>query len=215
MSYVWINPVIASMYDAYVLDEFLHRYGHERIETTKDWGTVVKEKYWIEVCQGNTPVADMRCPKIRELLLDMDVAKDITMPEITPILIHCGREISETEDLKFAEKIITTPCQALADMGNSLGLVDTQFIPWNQFVELIGNGAKEFLKGNTSSANEMLEKSPIPPGFFKDFMLNTPSVTGEENIRTYFKEGVPQGVHLIELLYCENGCHNGDGVRLF
>ena len=64
----------------------------------------------------------------------MDVAKDVTMPEIPPILIHCGKEIGEAEKLKTTDKIITTPCQALADMGNSLGLSDTQFIPRKIYV---------------------------------------------------------------------------------
>lgn len=209
MSYVWINPVVASMYDAYVLDEFLQRFGHTRVEVEKDWGTIVREKYLREVSKGKKPVADMRCPKIREILTETNVTNEVTAPDIPPILIHCGIEISERQEWKDEEKIITTPCQALADMGNSLGLENTWFVTWNQFLgSLTGS-----LTGMGTGNGEFLKSSPIPPGFFNDQKINTVSLTGKEEIREYFTKDIPADVQMIELLYCKEGCHNGDGIR--
>lgn len=203
MAYIWINPVTESMYEPDVLNEFLREHGYERFYTSGDWLTIVREKYRLAVKEAGHPVVDVRCPKIKELLDELENTSKITIPEIHPILIHCGQEGSEREDLSDDEKIITTPCQALADMGNALGLKDTCFVPWNQFLkslgsEPIGTAAKE---------------SPIPPGFFDELGIKTISVTGEEEIRAYFKQGVPNDVQLVELLFCKEGCHNGDGIE--
>ena len=203
MKYVWINPVTDSMYDEQVLNDYLYRHGYKRFRTSTDWLTVVKEKYRQVVGDSNNTVMDMRCPKIRGLLEEMDVTSNITMPDILPILIHCGQEAGEQKDLQSEEKIITTPCQALADMGNALNIENTRFVPWNRFVESIGSGPTVNIP----------KSSPIPPGFFKDMGIKTDSVTGEEDIRAYFKNGVPSDVHLVELLYCKEGCHNGNGIK--
>lgn len=90
MAYIWINPVTASMYEPEVLNEFLHRHGHKRFEISGDWLTVVKEKYRLAAEHTARPIMDVRCPKIRELLEEKDSASDVTIPEINPILIHCG-----------------------------------------------------------------------------------------------------------------------------
>lgn len=203
MAYIWINPVTESMYEPEVLNEFLRQRGYERITTSKDWLSVVKEKYRTVVSQAEQPVMDMRCPKIRELLDELQVTSKAVIPEIKPILIHCGQESSSREELQGEEKMITTPCQALADMGNALGLQDTRFVSWNQFLESVGGG----LEGS------VLKKSPIPPGFFGELEIKTDSVSGEEEIRNYFEKGIPEDVQLVEMLFCKEGCHNGDGIR--
>ena len=77
------------------------------------------------------------------------------------------------------------------------------FVPWNKFVQSIGEEMK----------NIPPKKSPIPPGFFDGLGLNTASVTGEEDIRNYFRNYVPDEVQLVEMLFCKEGCHNGDGIR--
>ena len=38
------------------------------------------------------------------------------------------------------------------------------------------------------------------------------SVTGEKEIRSFFEKEIPENIQLVELLYCEDGCHNGDGI---
>lgn len=167
MAYIWINPVVASMYEPDALNEFLARHGHKRLITSGGWLAIVREKYRQAVSQSNHPVMDVRCPKIKPLLDELEVTSDVTIPEIKPILLHCGEECSEREDLQEEEKIITTPCQALADMGNALALEKNRFVPWNRFVESLGG----------EPARMQLEESPIPPGFFEELGLKTASVT--------------------------------------
>ena len=188
MAYIWINPVVDRMYSSEVLNEFLSKHGYKRFYTTSDWITIVKEKYRLSVEKAAYPVMDMRCPKIKNMLEELGITSKVTIPAINPILIHCGEEGSKREDLQSEEKIITTPCQALADMGNALGLKDTKFIAWNRFVELIG----EEPRGN------IFEASPIPPGFFSELGVKTVSITGEEDIRNYLKENL-----------CKNTSDNG------
>ena len=204
MKYICINPVTDGMYDADELNEFLRKYGYKRFETTGDWLGIVKEKYKMAVEQANHTVMDVRCPKAKELLEELGIISSVTVPKINPILIHCGQEGSEREDLVDGEKIITTPCQALADMGNELGMKDTLFISWNKFIEEVGDEPKR----------KTVKESPIPPGFFDDLELKIASLTGEEEIRDYFKDYVSGEVQLVEMLFCKDGCHNGDGVRM-
>lgn len=203
MAYIWINPVTAGMYEPKDLDEFLSRNGYKRFEVSGDWLSVVREKYQSAVEKAETTVVDMRCPRVKNLLEEILVLPEVTVPDIKPILIHCGKESSRREDLKGEEKIITTPCQALADMGNAMQLKDTRFIPWNRFVAETGGKLQRI----------PLTKSPIPPGFFEGVGLKTASVTGESRIIEYFRQGVPDDVQLVEMLFCKDGCHNGDGIR--
>ena len=203
MKYIWINPVTDKMYEQDVLNEFLEQHGFRRFYTTSDWLTVVKEKYRLAVKKAGRPVIDVRCPKIKKLLEELNLTSQISIPEIDPILIHCGQEASEREYLLQKEKIITTPCEALANMGNELALPKTCFISWNQFLKSIGS----------NPIGVAPNKSPIPPGFFDKMGLKTVSITGEEEIRAYFQQGVTSDVQLVELLYCKDGCHNGDGIE--
>lgn len=203
MAYIWVNPVADKMYEPEALNAFLRQHGYQRFYTSKDWLEIVREKYRDVVERAKKPVMDMRCPKIKELLDDMHIDSEVCVPEIKPILIHCGQEGSEKQSLLGEEKIITTPCQALADMGNTLALKDTRFVPWNQFVEMLGEEPKRVLP----------KESPIPPGFFAGLNVKNVSVTGEEEIRTYFAAGVPKDIQLVEMLFCKNGCHNGDGIK--
>lgn len=207
MAYIWINPVTDRMYDAGVLNAFLDKHGYKRFNTSTDWLAVVREKYHAAVKQSTDTVIDVRCPKTKELLHEMGIHTGVTFPEIHPILIHCAKEGSQQEDLQEDEKIITTPCQALADMGNALGLERTWFVPWRKFLESIGESPEE----------RLLEESPIPTGFFAELGLKTDSVTGEEEIREYFKKfqsgETEREVQLVEILYCKDGCHNGDGIQ--
>lgn len=55
--------------------------------------------------------------------------------------------------------------------------------------------------------------SPIPPGFFDGLGLKTVSITGEKEIRNYLRNGISDEVQLVEMLFCNEGCHNGDGIR--
>lgn len=203
MPYVWINPVTESMYELDVLNEFLEKHGYQRFQVAGDWLAIVREKYGLAVSQATKTVIDVRCPKNKEMLEELGITSKVFIPDIKPILIHCGQEGSQREELQEEEKIITTPCQALADMGNAMRLQNTWFIPWNKFLESIGS----------EPIAKTLNESPIPPGFFEELAVKTDSVTGEEEIRNYFEKGIPDRVQLVEMLYCKDGCHNGDGIR--
>lgn len=213
MAYIWINPVVASMYEPKTLDEFLEIYGYKQVKTSEDWLYIVKEKYRAAVNEAKGPVMDMRCPKSREVVENAGVVSEVTFPAIEPILIHCAREISEREDLRGEEKVITTPCQALADMGNALNLPDTRFVPWSRFLKTFDDAP---LKDEETLTPQTLKASPIPPGFFEGLEVQTVSLTGEDEIREYFQtqfaKGTPNNVQLVEMLFCKYGCHNGDGI---
>ena len=190
MAYIWINPVAESMYEPHALTDFLKKHGYEQIKTTGDWLNVVKEKYRMEVQEADKPVIDMRCPKTKEVLDESGVTSNVTIPEIEPILIHCARELSGREDLQGEEKVITTPCKALADMGNALKLPNTWFVPWNQFLRTLGGKPTGYILKHNSYPDSITipqspQESPIPPGFFKGLEFNTASVTGEDEILGY------------------------------
>lgn len=192
------------MYETDILDAFLQQNGYKRFYASEDWLTIVKQKYQLQIEQTTNTIMDVRCPKVRELLDEIQVLSDFTIPEIEPILIHCGREGSLREDLQAEEKIITTPCKALADMGNAFGLKNTWFVPWNQFLQSIGKKPE----------GKLPEESPIPPGFFSELGMETVSVTGEEKIRKYLEKPISEEVQIVEMLFCKEGCHNGDGIRM-
>ena len=127
---------------------------------------------------------------------------EILIADIEPILIHCARELAERPDLADGRKIITTPCRILADMGNKLELKDTHFVPWNRFLASIGEPMEP-----------APDASPIPPGFFKDLPFPVVSKSGRPAIESYVTRNEWKDARLIELLYCVQGCHRGDGVR--
>lgn len=213
MAYIWINPVVASMYEPKTLDEFLEKHGYKQVKTSEDWLHIVKEKYRAAVNEAKGPVMDMRCPKSREVMDSAGIVSEVTLPAIEPILIHCAREISEREDLRGEEKVITTPCQALADMGNALNLPDTRFVSWSRLLKTFDDAP---LKDKETLISKTLKESPIPPGFFEELKLQTVSLTGEDEIQEYFQthfaKGTPNNVQLVEMLFCKHGCHNGDGI---
>lgn len=202
MKYIWINPVTANMYDSDALNAFLAAHHFVRVEASSHWLDTVKEKYKQAVETAEHTLIDMRCPKILNFIDAYELRDHVTIPPIEPILIHCGRELSRRECLLGYEKVITTPCQALADFGNALHLQETTFIPWNQFLASLGGGLTAVPP----------HESPIPPGFFEGLDCKKVSITDKENICDLFEDFKPDEFDLIELLYCKNGCHNGDGI---
>lgn len=217
MAYIWINPVAESMYEPHALTDFLKKHGYEQIQTTGDWLNVVKEKYRMAVHETNSPIIDMRCPKTKEVLDKSGVTSDVTIPIIEPILIHCAREIGGREDLQGEEKVITTPCKALADMGNALNLSNTWFVPWNQFLQSLHDKQRSDISTEKIAIQQSPKESPIPPGFFEGLELKTTSVTGEDDILKYLqkhlRKDVSNNIQLVEILFCKEGCHNGDGIK--
>lgn len=207
MEYIFINPVVDKMYVKEELDKVLINNGYIRVEVENDWHGIVKEKYKeLHKNRNDLTILDRRCPMAIDTISQYVKDGEVLVHEIEPILIHCGREISEREDLKDKKKVITTPCKSLADYGNKLNLKDTTFISWNEFLKRL-NLEKE-------PQRKILDESPIPPGYFTDFGSKVKSLSGKENIENYFKNGLHKKDELVEMLYCNNGCNNGDGVLI-
>lgn len=204
MQYVFINPVVANMYIEAALDAALLQNGYARVYVSEDWHGLVKEKYSQLVSQTEQTVLDQRCPKAIETVLPYVTEKTAKIPSIHPILIHCGMELAENEALQGIPKVITTPCQSLADYGNRLHLKDTTFIAWNEFLKQ--------LNLENPIPRKPLDSSPIPPGYFSNFEGKITSISGQETIAQYFQTESYLQDTLVEMLFCENGCHNGDGV---
>lgn len=201
MSFIFINPVTLNMYDQNSLKSFLKSKEFIPVECKSDWISKVLEKYKAALSKTENTLVDMRCPKAVTYVKSEFPALPLAYPDIEPILIHCAREISE-EYGSSGEIIITTPCASLAEYGNSLLLKNTTFISWNQFSKNIGCTLKK----------SHLSASPIPQGFFDGLKVKTKSVTEKSNIHQFFCKGNSADYKLVELLYCENGCNNGDGV---
>jgi hypothetical protein len=202
MKYIWINPVVADMYQPEDLRHFLKSHGFIQVEVSLDWLEIVRKKYRTLLENTEHTVIDMRCPKAIDFIDAYELRHKVEVPSIEPILLHCAREICQKEELQGTEKIITTPCQALADLGNSLKLAETTFLPWNKFLSSLDDSLEAVLPS----------ESPIPLGFFDTLDCKKISVTEKQNICDLFENFRPNEYDLIELLYCKNGCHNGDGI---
>ena len=206
MKYIFINPVVANMYDSEALNAVLYKNGYHRVEVQEDWHGKVKVKYQEVLEKTNVTVLDRRCPKAIELVNSLGEKHDACIPDIEPILIHCAMELAQREDLKGHQKVITTPCESLARHGNKLQLEDTIFISWKECLKT--------LEGNENLQGKMLKASPIPPGYFKSLGVKTSSLSDEEVIKEHFNSGRYKEDELVEMLYCIDGCNNGDGVVL-
>ena len=206
MAYIFINPVVGNMYKKEELDELLLNNGYSRVEVETDWHKIVKEKYNETLKSTEKTLLDQRCPLAIDTISEYINDEDTLIPQIDPILIHCGIELANREDLKGKKKVITTPCESLASYGNKKNLEDTVFISWKDFIKNLNSHNKSMVK--------MLDESPIPPGYFDSLEAKVTSLSGEENIVSYFKNNLHKKDDLVEMLYCTNGCNNGDGVLI-
>lgn len=206
MAYIFINPVVGNMYKKEELDELLLKNGYSRVEVETDWHKIVKEKYNETLKSTEKTLLDQRCPLAIDTISEYINDEDTLIPQIDPILIHCGIELANREDLKGKKKIITTPCESLASYGNKKNLEDTVFISWKEFIKNLNSHDKSMVR--------LLDESPIPPGYFDSLEAKVTSLSGEENIVSYFKNNLHKKDDLVEMLYCTNGCNNGDGVLI-
>ena len=234
MTYLWINPVSERMVSEQALKRILTEHQLTQVRCREDWGAMVLEKYKERMEQANGTVADARCPEAVNLIERYNEEENLSIQvaDIEPILIHCARELSARSDLADGGKIITTPCRILAEKGNALELPQTRFVSWKDFLSELGE-----------TLEPAPEASPIPPGFFTGLSVPVLSLSGQEEIEAYLRDetipeiqetaaGILTGTIeagdrnvkkdtaraersplLLELLYCRQGCHMGDGVR--
>lgn len=203
MTCIFLNPVVEQMYDRERLYNFLTERGFQPVFSRENWGAIVLGKYQKAAAQTPGAIADVRCPRVARRIRCLDQQGRFNLPDVEPILFHCAREISARPELKRKRKLIITPCRILAEEGNDLGLLETEFLTWNDFLKRLG----------ANFPGRKLGESPIPPGFFRE-MEKTDSVTGEEAIEEYLKGEKWRGRKIVEMLWCSGGCHNGDGVML-
>ena len=198
-NYVWINPVVMSLYDIEYLKYILNQNNFEIILSNKNIANVVKNKYKQKCLNSNKCIIDSRCPKIYKYIDNNN--NDYEYANINPILIETAIELkTQIKD----NIIITTPCIALADFGNSLNIEGLIFKTWIEFT-------KENNILLDENKKKKLNSSPIPLGFFKSFD-KVYSVSGANNISRVFKNKLYRNSNLLEALYCDKGCHNGDGI---
>jgi len=200
--YIWFNPVVKSLNSKQELRKFNECFSLVEVNVEKDYVEQVKEKYYDVISKSKQTVIDMRCP-IASQLIKEEYDDGYIFPDIHPILIHCAMELNDKYiKNEQDELIVTTPCQVLADYGNTLKLVNTRFVTW---IKLL----KEY---QYKIESLKILKSPIPPGYFENDKVVVLNLKSKEEIECYFKNKDAHEYDIVEMLYCENGCHNGDGI---
>ncbi|OUT07079.1 hypothetical protein [Campylobacter concisus] len=199
---VWLNPVVKNIYDFAALKEILQDKGFSVVECEKDHVKIVKNAYKNALAQSEL-IYDSRCPRAVNFIRANFKEQAAFISNLNPILIESAIELSAK--LKEDEWLyVTTPCEDLAQLGRELNLARTTFLTWKSF------------RGQNAINLKMrsIEQSPIPPGFFTNLGVKTLSLSSKERIENAlsYKFSELKNYQIIELLYCENGCHNGDGL---
>ena len=199
---VWLNPVVKNIYDFAALKEILQNKGFSVVECKKDHVKSVKNAYKNALAQSEL-IYDSRCPRAVNFIRANFKEQADLISNLNPILIESAIELSAK--LKENEWLyVTTPCEELAELGMELNLARTTFLTWKSFREQNAINLKM----------RSIEQSPIPPGFFTNLGVKTLSLSSKEKIENAlsYKFSELKNYQIIELLYCENGCHNGDGL---
>lgn len=74
---------------------------------------------------------------------------------------------------------------------------------------------KEFCNKEKIELGEKVDESPIPLGYFKDSFLKICELSEEKEIIDKIKNIKNDNINtyeIIEMLYCKDGCNNGDGL---
>lgn len=241
MTYLWINPVSERMVSEQALKRILTEHQLTQVRCREDWGAMVLEKYKERMEQANGTVADARCPEAVNLIERYNEEENLSIQvaDIEPILIHCARELSARSDLADGGKIITTPCRILAEKGNALELPRTRFVSWKDFLSELGETLESapeaspippgFFTGLSVPVLSLSGQEAIE-AYLQNAAMSEAQKTADrmmagiagvgnqdtESGERKLKEdtaGTERSPLLLELLYCRQGCHMGDGVR--
>ena len=199
---VWLNPVVKNIYDFAALKEILREKGFSVMECEKDHIKSVKNAYKNALAQKEL-IYDSRCPRAVNFIRENFKEQAAFISNLNPILIESAMELSAK--LKEDEWLyVMTPCEDLAELGRGLNLARTTFLTWKSFRE----------QNEINLEMKRLGASPIPPGFFTNLGVKTLSLGSKEKIQNAlsYKFSELKNYQIIELLYCKNGCHNGDGL---
>ena len=208
--YVWLNPVVAAMAgDTYA--DLLKQLADRRftVVTCDSSADKVRKEYRRRLqAGGERPIIDTRCPVIGQIVLRDYPELSGRLAPVLPILLMGAKalyhQFVET-DPAGAVLTMVTPCQALATSGNELFGSRVQFVAWKTFYQEHG----------LECAMNRVDVSPIPPGFFRYPEYQVLEGSGNGSVRQLLSMSVhkPKRADLLELLYCEGGCHNGDGME--
>lgn len=206
--YVWINPVVEAMagadYPALLLVLASKGFTVVSCSTGVD---KVREGYRECLHTCAKPLIDTRCPLIKQLIFHHYPHMRERLAGVPPILISCAAELYETYVACSpypARLTVITPCVALAEEGKTRFGDRICFMTWIQFNQ------EQTLRCHL----RRISASPIPPGFFHYDNCRVAEASGKEQVKQVLDRMVqtPNEADLLELLYCQGGCHNGDGV---
>lgn len=167
----------------------------------------VKAKYVEHSITSSKTILDCRCPEAINLLKRNNLAYDFDIPMFEPILVKTARVLhSKYIKDKDNSLIITCPCTQLRDFARVClkKLSNITLYTW-----------KEFCINEKIELAERIDESPIPLGYFKGSFIKTCELSGENEIIEKIKEIGKEHNNtfdIIEMLYCKNGCNNGDGL---
>jgi iron only hydrogenase large subunit-like protein len=205
---VVLNPVIESMLGKRYLEliSLLESKGYF-VENSKRGIEYVRTFYGLNLFFINdTCQIDSRCPKITELIVNDFPYLLKRISTITPILITGAymafAEFLEKNPNSIVDLTIISPCEimrAYEKMNNG-----TKIITWKKFKEI----------EEIEIPENKLDESPVPLGFFNSKALlgeKIYSASGEKDCKKLLSN-IPKNANLLELLWCEGGCHKGDGL---
>ncbi len=208
--YIWLNPIVEAMVrkNRHEVREVLEKKGYTIVACTNGAGLVRKAYLDYVSKTSRLPVIDARCPKVTTLIREKYPLLADNIAPIEPILLTCAEELYAkyvTPDVKGTALIVISPCTWLVKRGDLLFGEKVCFLTWKDFCE------KEGL-----SNYPRLEASPVPPGFFTGLDLPVIEANGGKDVEAVLQRAsektLPRGTLLLELLYCEGGCHLGDGL---
>lgn len=198
LSYLFINPVIWAKINHEALKEAVKKAGYTLVYTEHDHIQDIQNDYANLRKKTQLPILDIRCPAAVEEALKHQ-PQGLMVPEFYPILIRSALELYERYiKHSLASLTVITPCQSLKNLGNSLQKPRLIFRTWRELKEIHSLLLKE----------KELANSPIPPNFFK--IKDKVVLDGQKEIAHYFKQAHRDTI--IEMLFCDQGCHHGDGV---
>lgn len=196
--YLFLNPVVWVKNEKETLHKLLQSLGYIVVFPVHQHIEDIKAEYRSYDQKIKDKIVDIRCPKAKQLALDLS-KEPLYVPSVHPILIRSSLELYNTYVIdENCYLDIVTPCASLKNYGNKLGLKHLQYLTWREFQE------KHQLQLN----QKVLQNSPIPPDFFD--VDNKAVLNNEEEIRRFFAKKRKE--HVVEMLFCDHGCHNGDGI---
>ena len=161
---------------------------------------------------------------LERMLEKHDLTRVVCRESWGEIVLRKYRELLEHADGTFADARCPAAVSLVHSLQPGIRIADIEPILIHCARELaerpdLADGEKiittpcRFLAALGEPMEPAPDASPIPPGFFKDLPFSVVSRSGRPAIESYVTGNDWKNAKLIELLYCVQGCHRGDGVR--